>query len=116
MKNEPFPFGLWRLIATVFLAGGLLAGALRAQATAANDRLHPSSDITGDYRIAPRDMVQFQIFEEPDLQTLQRVSSSGEIGVPMLGTVRIGGMTLRQAERLIATAYVDQGFFVKPQV
>jgi polysaccharide export outer membrane protein len=72
--------------------------------------------VAGDYRIAPRDLVQFQIFDEPDLLSVQRVSESGEIGVPMLATFHVGGLTLREAERAMIEAYIQGGFFVKPQV
>jgi len=69
-----------------------------------------------DYRIAPRDNLQFQIFEEPDSLLLQRVSSDGEIAVPLLGSVKISGMTLRQAESYIEEHYREGGFYLKPQV
>ncbi len=69
-----------------------------------------------DYRLAPRDLVQFQIFEETELLTVQRVSASGEITVPMLNTVKVGGKSLREAEQMLNRLYVDKGFFVKPQV
>ncbi len=70
----------------------------------------------GDYRIAPRDLVQFQIYEEPDTQLVQRVSSSGELPLPMIGVVKVAGLTLREAERKLGALYVEQEFFVKPQV
>src|SRR4051812_43860769 len=69
-----------------------------------------------DYRIGPRDLVQFQIYEEADVQAVQRVSNSGEISVPMLGPVRLAGLTLREAERRLEQAYIDKGYFVQLQV
>ena len=69
-----------------------------------------------DYRLAARDLIQFQMAEEPELLTVQRVSSSGEIAVPMLGPVKVGGITLREAEQMMNRQYVEKGFFVKPQV
>ena len=69
-----------------------------------------------DYRIAQRDLVQFQIFDEPELLSVQRVSASGQISVPMLGTVKVGGFSLREAEAMLVKAYVDGGYFIKPQV
>jgi len=69
-----------------------------------------------DYRIAPRDSLQFQVFEEPDSLLLQRVSSAGEIAVPLLGSVKVSGMTLREAESYIEKRYRDGGFYLKPQV
>jgi polysaccharide export outer membrane protein len=70
----------------------------------------------GDYRIAPRDLVRFQIYEEPDTRIVQRVSTSGELPLPMIGVVKVAGLTLREAERKLGSLYVEQEFFVKPQV
>lgn len=69
-----------------------------------------------DYRIAQRDLVQFQVFDEPELVSVQRVSASGQISVPMLGTVKVGGLSLREAEAMLVKAYVEGGYFIKPQV
>jgi len=111
--TTPAPTALVRAAA---IGGALLALALspaRAQTPAARPALATAA---ADYRLAPRDLVQFQIFEEPDLLTIQRVSASGEIAVPMLGTIRIGGATLREAEQMMNRQYVEKGYFVKPQV
>ncbi len=72
--------------------------------------------VGGDYRISPRDLVQFQIFEEPDTLILQRVSASGEISVPMLGLVKVSDRTLREVEESAQKAYIERKFFVHPQV
>jgi polysaccharide export outer membrane protein len=76
----------------------------------------PTLGEVGDYRIAPRDNIQFQIFEETDSLLLQRVSSAGEISIPLIGSVKVIGLTLRQAEALIEKRYRDGGYFLKPQV
>lgn len=69
-----------------------------------------------DYRIAPRDLIKFEVFEEPDTVIVQRVSASGELPLPMIGIVNVAGLTLREAEVKLRTMYVDGGFFVNPQV
>ena len=84
------------------------------EGTLAQATLSPGE--VGDYRIAPRDNIQFQIFEETDSLLLQRVSSAGEISIPLIGSVKVKGLTLRQAEALIEKRYRDGGFFLKPQV
>lgn len=70
----------------------------------------------GDYKIAPLDQLQFQVFEEPESILLQRVSSAGEISVPLLGPVKVAGLTLRQTETMIEKGYRDGGYYLKPQV
>jgi len=69
-----------------------------------------------DYRISVRDTVQFQIYNQIDMTMVERVSGSGEIRLPLVGTVKIAGMTLRGAELSLEKLYRDGGFFVNPQV
>ena len=69
-----------------------------------------------DYRIAPRDTLQFRIFEEPDTLIVQRVSATGELPFPLIGVIQIGGLTLREAETKLRSLYIDGGFFIDPQV
>jgi len=69
-----------------------------------------------DYRIAARDQLKFQITGEADDPLLQRVSSGGEISVPLLGAVKVVGLTLRETESLIEKRYREGGFYLNPQV
>lgn len=69
-----------------------------------------------DYRLSPRDLVQFEIFEEPETLVVQRVSTSGAIIVPMLGPIQVADRTLLEVEQTAEKAYVDKGYYVRPQV
>ena len=40
-----------------------------------------------DYKIAVRDSIQFQIYNQVDVTTVERVTASGEIRLPLIGTV-----------------------------
>jgi protein involved in polysaccharide export with SLBB domain len=88
--------------------------ALVSSVAAVPDRA-PAAE-AGDYRIAPRDQLQFQIFEEEDSALVQRVSSAGEISVPLLGAIKVAGRTLRECESLIEKRYREEGYFLRPQV
>lgn len=78
---------------------------------------HTQGDVSlNDYRIAPRDLLQFQIYEEPDTRLAQRVSASGEMPLPMIGVVKVAGLTLREAEEKLRRLYIEGEFFVDPQV
>jgi polysaccharide export outer membrane protein len=107
-----------RFIRTASLAALVLAAAAAAAGAEARDQPLEAAPLaeSGDYKIAPRDNLQFQIFEETDSLLLQRVSSAGEISVPLIGSVNVKGLTLRQAEYLLEKRYKDGGFFLKPQV
>lgn len=69
-----------------------------------------------DYTLAERDMVEIQVFNQPEMTTRQRVSISGELRLPLLGTVPVAGKSLRDVERELETRFREQGFFVNPQV
>lgn len=73
------------------------------------------SDST-DYPLGPGDVIRIQVFQNPDLTIETRVSESGIITYPLIGTVSIGGMTLSAAENQIAQQLRDGGFVRQPQV
>ncbi|BET68681.1 exopolysaccharide export protein VpsN [Opitutales bacterium ASA1] len=86
------------------------AAAIFATTTSANVPGRP------DYRISPGDVLEFQVFEEPDTLISQRVTMSGELPVPMVGVVRVVDLTLREAEAKIRSLLVDGTYFIDPQV
>lgn len=69
-----------------------------------------------DYVLGPADVVRVTVFQNPDLTTEARVSESGAITFPLLGSVVIGGQTAGAAERLIERQLREGGFVLQPQV
>jgi protein involved in polysaccharide export with SLBB domain len=69
-----------------------------------------------DYRIVARDELKFQITGEPEDPLIERVSTAGEISIPLLGAVRVAGLSLREVETMVEKKYREGGFFVNPQV
>ena len=51
-----------------------------------------------EYRIGPEDVLTINIFEAQELNREVRVSASGEISLPLLGSVRAAGLTPRELE------------------
>jgi polysaccharide export outer membrane protein len=45
-----------------------------------------------------------------------RVSSAGDASLPMLGNIRLAGLSTSQAETVVARSLQDRGFFNDPQV
>jgi len=121
--NPDFVRLSWRR-ASIFARAGVLFSCLvaalaGAQPVQQRPVIEPRPTLepdAGDYRIAPRDQLQFQIFEEQDSVLLQRVSSAGEISVPLLGAVKVAGLTLRESETLMEKRYREGGYYLKPQV
>jgi polysaccharide export outer membrane protein len=55
-----------------------------------------------EYRIGANDLVAVSVFDAPELNRSVRVSASGEISLPLLGTFLAAGQTPRQLEAAIA--------------
>ena len=70
---------------------------------------------TQDYRIAPNDLLDFRVFQEPELDSVIRVTGDGVGNFALIGPVQIGGRTIAEAMDLIQARYRD-GYLKNPQV
>jgi polysaccharide biosynthesis/export protein len=70
----------------------------------------------GEYRLGPGDVVRIAVFQNPDLTLETRVNESGVVSYPLLGTVRLGSLTLREAEKVVADGLRNGSFVRDPQV
>ncbi|MGN0884174.1 MAG: polysaccharide biosynthesis/export family protein [Candidatus Spyradosoma sp.] len=73
------------------------------------------------YRIRPMDMVRVEITIQKDgrrevMPGEYRVSADGHIPLMYLNQVQVAGLTLPEAAEKIKRAYIDQGYFKKPEV
>lgn len=91
----------------------ILFAAIVALAFAAPALAQSSRD---DYVIGAGDVVRIQVFQSPDLTVEARVSENGVISYPLLGVIKIGGMSTTEAERLISTRLRQGNFLQNPQV
>jgi polysaccharide export outer membrane protein len=74
-----------------------------------------SASSQSDYRIQPLDTIQINVFNEAELSIKSRVSAQGMINYPLLGAVRVGGLTVSEAENLLKER-LGRDFLVNPQV
>jgi polysaccharide export outer membrane protein len=68
------------------------------------------------YLLIPGDIVRVTVFKNPDLSLDLRVSETGTIDYPLIGSVPVAGTTLPAAEHKIAQMLKDGGFVLNPQV
>jgi len=75
-----------------------------------NERLQQLKAIFGNpaghparqgYRIGPGDLLEIAVFEAPELGRTLRVAESGDISLPLLGSVRAAGLTPREEESVL---------------
>lgn len=69
----------------------------------------------GGYVLGPRDVVNILVYDEPDLERTVTVQSDGTVRFPLIKQWKIGGMTLRDAEKDLETR-LGERFLVNAQV
>jgi len=97
----------WR--ATVSCCGALLAalffGAVAHAQTA-----------PAEYLLGAGDLVRITVYQNADLTLDVRISEGGVISYPLLGVVKMGGLTVGAAEKAIGDGLRLGGFVKQPQV
>lgn len=69
-----------------------------------------------EYRLAAGDVLRIAVYQNPDLSLEARLSEAGILNFPLIGPVRLGGLTVAAAERLIASGLREGQFVRQPQV
>lgn len=68
------------------------------------------------YKLSADDVISITVFDEPDLSLKEaRVSSTGTIAMPLIGQVKVKGLSISEAERLIFNAYLGD-YLKKPDI
>lgn len=68
------------------------------------------------YRLFSRDLIRIAVQGESDVSVERRVDGLGEINVPLLGQVKVAGLTATEVQVAIAKRYVTDEIFVRPEV
>lgn len=104
------------------LAAGC-AGSRRASASAGDPAVEQAAlaqslrslgSANADYRIGPADLVSVTVFENDKLDREVRVAQDGTVSLPLAGLVRLGGLTVTQAENEVAARL--KRYILEPQV
>lgn len=116
------------LLRTVLVAAALGSSfALQAQTTvsqsaspktspSASPSASPSTSGSAEYRLGSGDVLRVSVYQNPDLTLETRVSEAGVLSFPLLGTIRLGGLSVTHAEKLIADGLKNGNFVKNPQV
>lgn len=68
------------------------------------------------YQLSPFDLVAVSVYGQEDLQCEQLISDKGVLSMPLLGAVPVGGLTVAEAESLVARMLVQQEYLRNPVV
>jgi polysaccharide biosynthesis/export protein len=116
-----------RLLAQLAIVLALLCVGAYAQDDAAHTRAPdaapttdvPSAPASADaakIRIGPGDLLEFSVFDVPELTQVVRVSDDGDAAITLLGVLHLAGMTAADARSLVETRLRDGGFLLDPHV
>ena len=72
----------------------------------------PVSGGDSTVRLGTGDLIEVSVYNVPELDTKTRVSSTGDVYLPLIDYVHVGGLTIDEAETVIERR-LDQGGFVK---
>ncbi len=95
------------IIRRLFTAGSLLLALTFAG--------NLSAALAADYILGPGDVVKITVYDHDDLLTITRVSDDGYIIMPLLGQVKIEGLSVSRSADHIAKQLAD-GYIINPQV
>ena len=110
--------GLALALGSARLSAQAIPPALRIESreSSAADRVAAPSPITsGAYRLAPSDLIVVSVYQEPDLETKARIAEDGNIVLPLIGSVKVSGGSVKQAVESI-TALYKKDYLVNPVV
>jgi polysaccharide export outer membrane protein len=100
------------VLATAGLAAHSQAPAPAGVAASAVPVLNPAAE----YRLGSGDVIRVNVFQNPDLMLESRITEAGIISYPLLGNVRLGGLSVTAAEKLLADGLRNGNFVKQPQV
>ena len=68
-----------------------------------------------EYQIHERELLQVSVYEHPDLSGNYRVSGEGTISFPLLGDLKVSGLTEKELQDQLTRLLAD-GYLVDPQI
>ena len=75
----------------------------------------PAQEQDANYLLSPDDLVDFRVFQEQDLDAVVRIAGDGKANFPLIGSIKIGGLSIAAAVAALQDRYRD-GYLVNPQV
>lgn len=76
----------------------------------------PETRTRGGFVLGVGDVINLEVYGQPDMSTKAVVSDSGLVTMPLLGPINVSGFTPLQAEQHISKALKRGGYLVDPQV
>jgi polysaccharide export outer membrane protein len=88
----------------------------QASSSAVGKATTTTDDVTGQVHLGPGDLVEISVYNIPELTTKARVSSNGDVYLPLIDYIHVAGLTQEEAQRVIERRLSDGGFVNNPHV
>ena len=92
-----------------FCSGALLIALTCMGSATAQDKVFED-------KLGAGDTIRIQVFQNPDLTLETRIQETGAITYPLIGSTKLAGLTIPEAEKAIALSLKTGGFMQLPQV
>lgn len=74
------------------------------------------AETLNDYKLGPGDVISVTVFDEPELSLKNaRISGNGAISMPLVGQIRVKGLTITEIEENIHNLYLGD-YLKKPDI
>jgi polysaccharide export outer membrane protein len=70
---------------------------------------------TPNYSVGPQDVLTVAVFDQPNLSGKFTVEADGTFTIPLVGRVKVGGLSLREVETTLRRE-LEQGYLKNPQI
>lgn len=104
------------LFSCLFLTAALQAQNAPTNPSPATPPPATTADTDPSYRLAPGDSVSINIYAEPEMSASQRLDVTGILRLPMIGEIKLGGLSVREAEKTLEKLYRDRELLKAPLV
>jgi polysaccharide export outer membrane protein len=88
---------------------------MQATTTPAQSASIPTETASSTYLLQPYDLIDVDVYSEADLHKPARLGSDGTVLLPLIGSVKVGGLTVAEATDLITKRY-GSGYVKNPSV
>jgi polysaccharide biosynthesis/export protein len=95
---------------------GLAVGVALGLAPVASQAQAAAAPVANEYRLGSGDVIRVNVYQNPDLTLESRVSEAGLVSYPLLGSIKLGSLSVTDAEKLIAEGLRKGNFVKQPQV
>jgi polysaccharide export outer membrane protein len=85
-------------------------------ADTAKDTGEHSQEDQSVVKLGPGDLIELNVYNVPELTTKARVSNSGDVYLPLVDYVHVGGLTQEEAQGVIEKRLEEGGFVRSPHV